>query len=853
MTFAFLSHSSKDNLIVEELAKRLGEENIFYDKWNLDAGELLPSKLSEVIYDSKWFVLIASKNSMASSWVKYELNIAIRRHIEDENYRIIVAKIDDCEMHHELAPFVYIDTSENPKNAINKIVELILSKGKGILEPKKDWHREIVGRYSEMEAIEKSSYEGIRFIYLWGYFGIGKSTLVENSARQVFNSRIACFNLTEGHDLLRLSLEMASRSKSSIPSPTASDEELLLSIRESTDQLNQQNYIVFFDKVQNALNDDGTLRKYLIDVLRNIEYLEDNPIVFLASTYYPKIEEFLEEISHIMKVRPLNDEHLLFCLQKWTKLADPSAALPDRKQLKTIVKHLHGYPLAARFTAYLIMKYSVDAVLEDIQVFSKLRIDVVKQLLGRTNLDLTDIESNCLEVLTVSDTGLSLNELSESIETDVEEVRIAVDNLYSAMLVTLERKRLQIIPIAKDYFWSRLNSTGKWKGITTKLVEMARYQLTVVPCESEDFIHYCSRAYRLLIMNGHYDEANQLAYYFKGELREVAKLLYHAKEYELSLKYSELWLEINPDDNSILWFKARSLTRLDQYLQAEEALIELEKTNFRRYKLYHAWGLLLRQQGKIEQAIEFFLKGLDAKHNFFPLLRDYGDALERSGNEKQALEVLREAHTLAPTDRYIVPKFVALLQKNGHVSEALSLIETFVIAYPEEAIYQHRISMLYGELGGDEKAYIHAKKSVELDESLYEAVLHLAALELKRDNLQEASDLMESLPSKLSYNQSQIRDTVTAEVKLKEKEFGGAREILRPYSNKLDPFLIDLRARVELFEASEVFANPNKHLAMRLLIRGKEIVEIGIENFPENYPLKKTLEQINALETQFSF
>jgi len=853
MTFAFLSHSSKDYLIVEELAKRLGEENIFYDKWNLDAGELLPSKLSEVIYDSKWFVLIASKNSMDSRWVKYELNIAIMRHIEDENYRIIVAKIDDCEIPHELAPLVYIDASKNHGNAINKIVELILSRGKGILEPRKDWHREIVGRYSEMDAIEKSSYEGIRFIYLWGYFGIGKSTLVENSARQVFNSRVACFHLTEGHDLLRLSLEMASRSKSPIPSPTASDEELLISIRESIDQLNQQNYIVFFDKVQNALNDDGTLRKYLIDILRNIEYLENNPITFLASTYYPKIEEFLEEISHIMKVRPLSDQHLLFCLEKWTKLADPSASIPDRKQLKTVVKHLHGYPLAARLAAYLIMKYSVDAVLDDIQVFPRLRIDVVKQLLGRANLHLTDIESNCLEVLTVSDTGLSLNELSESIETDVEEVRIAVDNLYSAMLVTLERKRLQIIPIAKDYFWSRLNSTGKWKDIVTKLAKMARYQLTVVPYESEDFIHYCSRAYRLLIMNGHYDEANQLAYYFKGELREVAQRLYHAKEYELSLKYSELWLEINPDDNSILWFKARSLTRLDHYQRAKDTLIELEKTNFSRYKLYHAWGLLLRQQGEIEQAIEYFLKGLDYKETYFPLLRDYGDALERSGNEKQALEVLRKAHDLAPTDRYIVPKFATLLEKNGHVSEALSLIERFVIAYPDEAIYHHRISMLYGELGEDENAYVHAKKSVELEESLYEAVLHLAALELKRDNLQEANDLMESLPDKLPYNQSKIKDTVSAEMKLKEGEFVVAREILRPYNNKLDPFFIDLRGRVELFEASEAFANSNKQLAMRLLKQGKEIVEIGIENFPENYPLKKTLEQINALETQFSF
>lgn len=852
MTFAFLSHSSKDKIIVEELANRLGKENIFYDKWDLDAGELLPSKLSEVIYDSKWFVLIASKNSMASRWVKYELNIAIRRHIEDENYRIVVAKIDDCEINSELTPFVYIDSSKNPKDAVDKIVKLILSDGKGILEPRKDWHREIVGRYSEMDAIEKSSYEHIRFIFLWGYFGIGKSTLVENSARQVFNSRIACFNLTEGHDLLRLSLEMASRSKSSIPSATASDEELLMSINESVDRLNQQNYIVFFDKVQNALNDDGTLRKYLMDVLRNVEYLENNPIIFLASTYYPKIEEYIEEISHIMKVRPLSDQHLLFCLEKWTKLADPGGSTPDRKQLKTIVNHLHGYPLAARLAAYSIVKSSVDAVLDDIQIFTKLRIDVVKQLLGRTNLNLTGIESYCLEVLTVSDTGLSLNELSESVETDVEEVRKAVDNLYSAMLVTLERNRLQIIPIAKDYFWSRLNSTGKWKNIATKLVEMARYQLTVVPHESEEFIHYCSRAYRLLIINGHYDEANQLAYYFKGELKEVTKLLYHAKEYELSLKYSELWLEINPDDHSILWFKARSLTRLNQYQQAEDALIELEKTNFSKYKLYHAWGLLLKQQGEIGQAIEYFIKGLDVKPTYFPLLRDYGDALERSGNEKHALEVLRKAHNLAPTDRYIVPKFAALLEKNGHVSEALELVERFVIAYPNEAIYQHRISMLYGELGKDKEAYIHAKKSVELDESLYEAVLHLAALELKRDNLQEANDLMESLPNKLSYGQIQIRDSVTAEMKLKEKEFAVVREILRPYNNKLNPFFINLRGKVELFEASEAFANSNKHLAMRLLIKGKEIVEIGIENYPENYPLKRTFEQICALETQLS-
>ena len=70
MVYAFLSHSSADKVLVEDLATSLGRNNVFFDKWNLDEG-LLPSEIAKGVKDSNWFIIIASKNSMESRWVKY--------------------------------------------------------------------------------------------------------------------------------------------------------------------------------------------------------------------------------------------------------------------------------------------------------------------------------------------------------------------------------------------------------------------------------------------------------------------------------------------------------------------------------------------------------------------------------------------------------------------------------------------------------------------------------------------------------------------------------------------------------------------------------------------------------------
>lgn len=114
MVYAFLSHSDKDEKLADSLAKQLTSEKVFYDKWNLEKGKFLPSQIARGIYDAKWFVLLATKNSIASKFVTYEINLGIIRAIEDNDFKIIVAKIDDCEIPFELKPFVYINEPKNP-------------------------------------------------------------------------------------------------------------------------------------------------------------------------------------------------------------------------------------------------------------------------------------------------------------------------------------------------------------------------------------------------------------------------------------------------------------------------------------------------------------------------------------------------------------------------------------------------------------------------------------------------------------------------------------------------------------------------------------------------------------------
>lgn len=293
--------------------------------------------------------------------------------------------------------------------------------------------------------------------------------------------------------------------------------------------------------------------------------MKDNPPILIACAYFPDLDDELKNISHIVRIGPLKDNYILSLLQKWIKIADPGKELPKRESLQEVASELHGYPIAARLASYVIVKYSLDEVLSDISHFKGVRIDVAKQLLGRSRSKLTPLQMRLLEVLTISDIGLSQYDLSILLKEDIAEIRNAINELFSDMFLIVERNKLQILPLMKDFFWNRVLEQKSWKDSSKKLANYAQLYLAACERDSEDFVHYSTIAFRLFALTDEFKKAESLAYYFRGELREACIRLYHAKEYKLSLKYANMWLEVSPKDKQIKWYKARCQTRLESY------------------------------------------------------------------------------------------------------------------------------------------------------------------------------------------------------------------------------------------------------------------------------------------------
>jgi hypothetical protein len=127
---AFISHNKKDSQIAQKIGSYLVENHIdvWFDRWSVYAGDSLTDEISKGIIASNVFILLASKNSMASKWVKEELKIALNRRIADQDFRFITIKLDDCSLHPFLKDYLYIDFKNRRKfkHVMNEVITSIL-------------------------------------------------------------------------------------------------------------------------------------------------------------------------------------------------------------------------------------------------------------------------------------------------------------------------------------------------------------------------------------------------------------------------------------------------------------------------------------------------------------------------------------------------------------------------------------------------------------------------------------------------------------------------------------------------------------------------------------------------------
>ena len=119
----FLSHNKADKAVTRNIGAHLTlvGMDVWFDEWELQAGDSIPGKLNSGLAAFDAFILVWSANAQRSNWVLQELSSAIMRSIRDNTAKIIPCLLDETPLPTLIADRKGIDFSD-PKEGILELV-----------------------------------------------------------------------------------------------------------------------------------------------------------------------------------------------------------------------------------------------------------------------------------------------------------------------------------------------------------------------------------------------------------------------------------------------------------------------------------------------------------------------------------------------------------------------------------------------------------------------------------------------------------------------------------------------------------------------------------------------------------
>lgn len=115
----FISHSSFDKFFVRKLAAQLEANGVkvWLDEAELNVGDSLTRKIGDAVRETRIFCVVLSHNSVGSSWVEKELQIAYGKEIEEKRTVILPILLEKVEIPAFLRDKVYADFTSSEKYA----------------------------------------------------------------------------------------------------------------------------------------------------------------------------------------------------------------------------------------------------------------------------------------------------------------------------------------------------------------------------------------------------------------------------------------------------------------------------------------------------------------------------------------------------------------------------------------------------------------------------------------------------------------------------------------------------------------------------------------------------------------
>lgn len=130
MSRTFISYSSQDRFVARRIAYDLQSRGIevWMDEFEILPGDSIVEKIAEGIRTSEYLIVLISKNSVGSSWVRKEFEMAFERNREASERRLIPVRVDDTPVPPYLAGVQYVDLRPDYSAAIERLANTLLER-----------------------------------------------------------------------------------------------------------------------------------------------------------------------------------------------------------------------------------------------------------------------------------------------------------------------------------------------------------------------------------------------------------------------------------------------------------------------------------------------------------------------------------------------------------------------------------------------------------------------------------------------------------------------------------------------------------------------------------------------------
>jgi len=359
-------------------------------------------------------VLFASKASIASFWVKIEMNLA-HELLKSDAIRTSLVFIIDPEIEPSDLPD-WMQKSLIKKmtsaNAVSRAIQYHLNSVRGLEKTELFFGRNALLEQFAGKLIPSSGEKPPHILVVSGLEGVGRRTFISHAVRDALSIQLGPvlhLRRTDGIDALHIALISELGEVDSLMGM----EHEITSFREKTlseqaDTIADLLHRICEDNVAPCIVDDGALLEsssyYKPEANELFQSLKRYPetVVALIHTHRPRMsdEEFSANEACYERIPALDNTASKQLLTKRLQLAKAEF---DVDQLDLIVPYLGGYPPAVTLAVGLIRDYGLSVLLADKSILVNFQIQTFAEVLNMLNLT-----PEQWEVLRVLAAGLEL-------------------------------------------------------------------------------------------------------------------------------------------------------------------------------------------------------------------------------------------------------------------------------------------------------------------------------------------------------------------------------------------------------------------------------------------------------------